>query len=334
MTADTNSPHSPHRFLWITGILIALVAHIGHSRAMGVEPQPPGDEHFMLVSPQWLSKHASDPDLRILDVRPDVHHYLAGHVPGAIYLADAAMRAPKGGLPVQCLDPEVMAVVFRHANIGDQQLVAVYSDGDDVLGATLIAYCLHRLGHTKTCILDGGYQAYAKSQKTTQAYPDCAPGNLKECLDRSVFVTLDELLTGMKASNVVLVDARPARAYAGDITTWMRNGHIPGALNLDWHQLVQPEDRHRFKPVEEMRKIVERSGIKKHDDLVVYCGTGREATLLYMVMKHVLGYPKVRLYEGSWTEYCAHKDLPIAKGMEPGKAGRSGERQEISHHER
>lgn len=309
-------------FRILAGFGLALAGFAGTAGAK--EPPPSvGDAAFQIVSPEWLAEHAGDPGLRILDVRSDVHDYLAGHVPNAVYIADSAMRAPKAGVPVQYLEPEQMADLFRRASVGDGDSVVVYSSGKDVLGATMVAYCLHRLGHHKTKVLDGGYPAYAKSQKTTQAYPECQPGDLTPKLDRSVFANLDDVLAAAKNPQAVLIDARPANAYTGAIATWMRNGHIPGAVSLDWHQMVDKDNNHQFKPVDEMRRLVERTGVKKGNDVIIYCGTSREATLLYMVMKHVLGYPKVRLYEGSWTEYCAHKKLPVAQGMEPGAKGSS-----------
>lgn len=296
------------------------LASVGFAGVVGAkEPPPPvGDEAFKIVSPQWLAEHANDPKVRILDVRTDVHDYLAGHVPNATHIADSTMRAPKAGVPVQYLEPEQMAELFCRAGIHNTDSVVLYSSGKDVLGATMVAYCLQRLGYNKTMVLDGGYPVYANDQKATQDYPDCPRGDLTPKLDRSCFANLDDVLVATKNSRAVLIDARPANAYAGAIDTWMRNGHIPGAVNLDWHEMVDPNNNHQFKPVDEMRGLVERTGVKKENDVIIYCGTSREATLLYMVMKHVLGYPKVRLYEGSWTEYCAHKELPVAKGPEPG----------------
>lgn len=306
----------------LAGIAICFALANSWGRAQASETQQPiGDGSFKIVSPQWLAEHAEDASLRILDVRGDVHAYLAGHVPYADHLGDATMRAPKCGVPVQYLDPEQMAELFRRAGISSNHWVVLYSDGKDVLGATMVAYCLHRVGHKKTMVLDGGYQTYAKNQKTTQAYPHYPRGEFTPNLDRAMFATLDDVRAAMKSPAAVLIDARPTNAYAGEIKTWMRNGHIPGAVNIDWHQLMREDNYHQFKSVDEMRKVVEQAGVKPDSEIIVYCGTSREATLLYLVMRHILGYPNVRLYEGSWTEYCAHEDLPVAQGM--GSGGKS-----------
>lgn len=305
--------------LRLAGILTCFASILYSSGARAEETQSlVGDGSFKIASPQWLAEHANDPSLRILDVRSDVHDYLAGHIPRAAHLADASMRAPKCGVPVQYLEPEQMAELFRRSSISGNHWVVLYSDGKDVLGATMMAYCLHRVGHKKTMILDGGYKVFAQTQNTTQAYPNDPRGELAPNLDHAVFATLDDVRAAMTDPATVLIDARPAKAYAGDVSTWMRNGHIPGAVNIDWHQLMREDNLHQFKPVEEMGKVIEQAGVKKESQTIVYCGTSREATLLYLVMRHLLGYPHVRLYEGSWTEYSAHDDLPVAKGNVPG----------------
>lgn len=311
--------------LRLAGLMTCIVSVSSSGGARAGEAQPPiGEGSFKIVSPEWLSEHTDDAGLRILDVRADVHDYLASHVPYADHLADATMRAPKCGVPVQYLDLEQMAELFRRAGISNNHWVVLYSDGEGVLGATMVAYCLHRVGHKKTMVLDGGYRAYAANHKTSQTYPGYPRGELSPSLDRAVFATLNDVRAAMNDPAVVLIDARPAEAYAGEIATWMRNGHIPGAVNIDWHHLMREDNIHQFKPVEEMAKVIEQAGVRKEDKIIIYCGTSREATLLYLVMGHILGFPGVRLYEGSWTEYCAHDDLPVAKGNTPGGGSRQG----------
>src|SRR5690606_22896071 len=164
----------------------------------------------------------------------------------------------------------------------------------------------------RVAVLDGGLAAYREQWPLAQEYPDPGAGNLSPSLDESVFVTLDELKGLMEEENAFILDTRPAQDYLGNTTRWIRNGHIPGAVNMYWGKLTDADNPHAFKPAEEMRRIVEATGVEKTDDIIVYCGTSREATLVYQVMKNVLEYPNVRLYEGSWTEYAA-TDLPVER---------------------
>jgi thiosulfate/3-mercaptopyruvate sulfurtransferase len=118
---------------------------------------------------------------------------------------------------------------------------------------------------------------------------------------------------------VAIVDARPAAHYRGESRVWIRNGHIPGAVNLEWRTLADASNPHALKPLAELRAIVDARGLKPSDDVIVYCGTGREASLEYVVLKHLLGFPRVRLYDGSWGEYAARREMPVATGPEPGR---------------
>lgn len=271
-----------------------------------------------LVTPEWVAAHANDSDVRILDVRAEPHLYFSGHVPNAVHLADNTLRGARNGLPVQYLPPETTAELLSLAGVTPQTKVVVYSDGDSVLGATMVAYALEKLGQPEVMIMDGGWSAYKASQQATQKYPSYKTGSLPARDTKSLYVTLDEVKSLIGKPGTVFVDARPQNIYAGDVNVWMRNGHIPGAINSDWHDLVQQDNQHKFKSAEEMQKILDSRGIKKDSNVILYCGTSREATLEFMAMRHLLGYPNVRLYEGSWTEYCAQPDLPVATGKEPG----------------
>lgn len=279
---------------------------------------PIGDSKFSLVSPEWLAQHHNDPNLRIIDVRWDVHAYLKTHIPNAVHIPATALQSTLGGLPAQYIDPPAMASLFGRAGIGPDTAVVIYSEGENVLDASLVAYSLQRIGHDNIMILDGGYDDYKKKFPLTQAYPqNIVPKNLPAQLDKSIFVTHDELRGLLGKPGVTLLDARPAHFYLGNSHQWMRNGHIPGAISFDWHQMTYADaskhyfNPHRLKPIDEIRKMVEATGVKKTDDLIIYCGTSREASLLFEVIKHVLGYSKARLYEGSWTEWSSIANYPM-----------------------
>jgi len=233
---------------------------------------------------------------------------------------------------VQYLDAAQMAAVFARAGIRQDDEVIVYADGKEVLGATMVAYALQRTGHVRVAVMNGGLEAYRTRHPLVQEYPDPQGGDLTAADDPDVRIGLDELRSRLGKPGLFLLDTRPPADYLGNTSRWIRNGHIPGARNLEWRLLMQPGNLHAFRPLDEMARLIESTGAQKSDDVVVYCGTSREATLVYEVMRHLLGYPKVRLYEGSWTEYCSKPELPIeregwvvteafAKGMAPGKAG-------------
>lgn len=267
-----------------------------------------------IVTPQWLEQHSADADLRILDVRLNVYDYFAGHAPNAVHLADAAMRFPSEGYPTQYGETFMTGMIFARAGIKKTDKVVLYSDGDGVLGATMIAYLLERVGHTNILFVDGGWRDYKAAQKTVQEYPAYKAAGYDVLDNRGVRATLDDVKNSIGKDGVKFIDARPADVYRGEVKIWTRNGHIPGAVNIPWKLLVEENNSHKFKSADDMRKVYADRGIKEADDIIVYCGTSREASLEYMVLKHVLKFPKVRLYEGSWAEYSNHPQMQVETG--------------------
>ncbi|HEX8734782.1 MAG TPA: rhodanese-like domain-containing protein [Pyrinomonadaceae bacterium] len=267
-----------------------------------------------VVTPQWAEEHSADANLRILDVRLNVYDYFAGHVPNAVHLADAALRFPSEGYPTQYGETFLTGMVFARSGIKKTDKVLVYSDGDGVLGATMIAYLLERVGHTNILFVDGGWRDYKAAQKSAQEYPAYKPAGYDVLDNRGVRVTLDDVKNSIGKDGVKFIDARPPEVYRGETKIWTRNGHIPGAVNIPWKLLVEENNTHKFKSVEDMRKVYLERGIRETDDIIVYCGTSREASLEYMVLKHILKFPKVRLYEGSWAEYSNHPQMQVETG--------------------
>ena len=267
-----------------------------------------------VVGPDWLEQHLNDVDVRILDVRPNVYDYFTGHVPNAVHLADATMRAPRDGYPTQYLDPFMTGRILMGAGVTNSEKIAIYSEGDGVLGATMMAYILERLGHHSIYFIDGGWRDYNGSHKTSQEYPTYKMASYDIRDNNGISASVDDVKASIGKAGVKFVDARPPNVFSGEAKIWTRNGHIPGAVNVPWKMLVEENNSHKFKPVDAMRKVFADKGIKETDDIIVYCGTSREASLEYLVLKHILKFPKVRLYEGSWAEYSNHNDLPVETG--------------------
>ena len=272
------------------------------------------DTQFSIVSPEWVAAHVNDFKIRILDVRTDPYEYFRGHVPNAVHIADNTLRGPKDGMPVQYLPPDISAQLFARAGIHNDYKIIIYSEGANVLGATMTAYALERMGHSGVMVIDGGWSVYKTSHPTSQIYPTYKTEQLLSRDNKEVYVTTEEVRNLIGKPGVLFIDARPNKLYTGEVTYWTRNGHIPGAINIDWHVLVNESNPHKFKSIDEIKAVYVAKGVKGTEDIIVYCGTSREATLEYFVLKHMMGYPKVRLYEGSWTEYSSHPDLPVETG--------------------
>lgn len=275
------------------------------------------------VSPAWVTANANDPNLRILDVRNAPLDYISGHLPGAVNIADNAFRGPNGFLPVQYWDEAKLGQIFANSGVTNNSKVLVYSEGRDVLGATMVAYLLERSGLKDIAVLDGGYAGYkASGQPVTKEFPKYTRGQFTVRDNPAIRVTLADVEKLIGKQGVVFIDPRPGDLFRGEKDIWVRNGHIPGARNIPWPTFTEAENvqealknPHKLKSLDEIKKLLAERSIKPTDDIIVTCSTGREATLQYITLKHLLGYPKVRIYEGSWTEYST-TNLPVATGPE------------------
>jgi thiosulfate/3-mercaptopyruvate sulfurtransferase len=187
----------------------------------------------------------------------------------------------------------------------------------------LVAYILEKSGVPTIGILDGGFSAYkTQGQPTTKVFTSYKPGTFKPKSVPGLAISLQELLPLVGKSNVVIVDPRPKALFEGTEQTFIRNGHIPGAINITWQSVTEannPEESlknpHKLKSIEALRQLFVSRGVTPDKTVIISCSTGREASLQYVVLKHLLGYPNVRIYEGSWTEYSATTN-PVQTGPE------------------
>lgn len=280
---------------------------------------------FSLIAPADAAAAASSGRWKILDVRPvPPLDYIAGHLPNAVHLSEQAFRGPNGKLPYQIWPAGDLANLLSKAGISNNDQVIVYSDGNNVLGASLVAYILAKSGVPWVALLDGGFSGYkASGAPVTKVFPTYAKGSFRPTtVTPAPNITLKELQPLIGKPNVVIVDPRPKAQFEGTDQTFIRNGHIPGAINITWQSVTEannPEEAlknaHKIKSVEALRQLFTSRGVTPDKTVIVSCSTGREASLQYLVLKHVLGYPNVRIYEGSWTEYSA-TNLPVQTGPE------------------
>lgn len=274
------------------------------------------------VTPQWVAQHSRDRNLRILDVRANPLDYIKSHIPGAVNIAENTFRGPNGRLPVQFWEQQKIESLFQEAGVNRDSHVVIYSDGNNVLGSTQVAYLLERSSHSGgVSVLDGGFKAYQDGNlPVTKEFPQYDRGNFVLRDNSAIRVSLDQVrsIVRDRSARISFIDPRPPALFAGEEDLFIRNGHIPGASNIPWPSFTAGEDNfHQLKPLDEIRALLARRQITPDKEIVVTCSTGREASLQYVVLKHLLGYPNVRIYEGSWTEYSTQPDLPVATGRDP-----------------
>lgn len=259
----------------------------------------------------------------VLDTRGDYKAYFRGHLPTAHHLNFDTLRGTDHGVPVQYLPDDLTRALLIRAGIDKNRTHLIYATGaklpnDEILSASMVAYVLEKYGVREIRIVDGGLPEWsAQKLPVTQEYFGNPKGTLPETGNPKIALTVEDVVKRKPGS--VLVDARPRNEYLGDDDVWLRKGHIPGAIGFHWAKLMEPGNTHKFLPFEKTKAELEAAGLTPDKEILVYCGTSREGSLLRFYLKHVAKYPNVRLYEGSWKEYAARKDLPTETDAPKGK---------------
>ncbi|MFP4170518.1 MAG: sulfurtransferase [Methanomassiliicoccales archaeon] len=219
--------------------------------------------------------------------------------------------------------PETVEPYLRRAGIQRGRPAVVYTGKGpfkgwgDGLEQTMIAYSLARYGHYPIYVLDGGIDRWKwEGRELSQTFPLIRPTEFQASVREDYPMDYQEFLETKDREDVTLLDARASKFYEGQ-GPWRRAGHIPGAVSLPWASLMDPENTRRLRPEDEVRSMVEQRGTTKDRTGICSCGTGREATNEFILFKWYLGYPDVRIYEGSFTEWTSHPDNPTVTGKEP-----------------
>ena len=274
----------------------------------------------VLVDIEWVKKNLNNPKVKIVEVDYDPKlAYEQGHIPGAV-LVD--WRKDMND-PVQrdIIGPEAFENLMSRLGIANDTTVVLYGDYNNWFAA--FAYWVFKLyDHDDVKILNGGRKKWiddvGELTKEIPSYPKTQYKVKRINLEDRIF--LHDLLK-LKAANpnLVLVDVRSPAEFKGEITAppeyaneqTQRAGHIPVAVNIPWAQAVN--DDGTFKPVEELKKIYETKGVTPDKDVVTYCRIGERASHTWFVLKYLLGYKNVKVYDGSWSEYGNLVRFPIEK---------------------
>jgi thiosulfate/3-mercaptopyruvate sulfurtransferase len=289
-------------------------------------PYPSGDGEVKWVSTEWLSGHLKDPGLQIIDSQPNIHDYIRGHIPGALFVEENHWRI-SGERPGIFLPPEVAELLLRRLGIrSDLPVVVSSSSGPlsactsfigDGLEQTMLAYTLARYGHRKVHILDGGVDKWQEEGRPlSQTFPKVAETDFRVQLRPEFIADYGDVKTMKDKPDVILLDARPSSVYEGQ-GPWIKPGHIPGAVSLPWKSLMDDKNKKLLKPDDQIQAILAEKKITPDKTIICSCGTGREATNEFCLFRFYLKFPKVKIYEGSFTEWTMYPDNPTVTGKNP-----------------
>jgi thiosulfate/3-mercaptopyruvate sulfurtransferase len=293
----------------IVGLSLAAASLLLSGRAVAETPR--------LITPAEVVAMGDTAGLRVLDVRQSWVSYLQNHLPSAAWLNIETLRAQERELPFQLLPAEQYAELFRRLGLEPSRPVLVYSEGDQLdIDATFVCWLLASAGVRRVYLLDGGYARWElENRPVTQRYPRWTSSGASFPLRdfRPGVASFEDVRSAaLGLSGALLVDARPPEQYAGAAGAQLRRGHIPTAVNHPWKEdLEKPDLVLVWKPVGALNGSYRSQGITPERDIIVYCNTGTEASHVYFALKYLLGYPRVRIYAGSWTQWSEREELPV-----------------------
>ena len=272
----------------------------------------------VLVDCQWLQQHLGDESIRIVEVDEDPTAYRLAHVPGAIGLdwqADLQDQVRR-----DFLDAEAFAGLFGGLGISSEHAVILYGDRNNWFAAYTYWY-LKYYGHERVRLLDGGREKWiADGHPTSDQMPSYPPAQfLANAHPPAIRARHQDVLDAL-SGQTKLVDVRSPAEFTGEIIApagyegegAQRPGHVPGAVSIPWAQAIR--DDGTFKSAAELRELYGAKGITAGEDVVTYCRIGERSAHTWFVLHELLGFERVRNYDGSWTEWGSLVGMPIEVG--------------------
>ena len=275
----------------------------------------------VLCETQWVANNLHDPNLRVLEVDYDPENaYNQGHIAGA-YLVwwKRDINDPERRDIIN--KDQFESLMSRIGATPDSELI-LYGDFNNWFAAFAF-WVFKYYGHKKIKIMDGGRKKWElEKREYTKDQPRIQPSKYTaQPPDKGIRAYLPDVRRALERLNEnVLVDVRSAKEFSGEITAppeypmehAQRGGHIPGAKNIPWAQAVNESDG-TFKGSDELKKLYEEKGVTPDKEIIAYCRIGERSSHSWFVLKYLLGYPSVRNYDGSWTEWGNMIGNPIAK---------------------
>ena len=277
----------------------------------------------VLVTTDWVARHHDDASVVVAEVDENTELYAEGHIPGAVALHWQAEMQQHVVRDV--IGPAEFEQLLAAKGIANGSTVVLYGDRNNWFAAYAYWY-LKLYGHADARIMDGGRQKWIdEGRPVSRSEPRPArAAYTAHPLDDSLRMRRDAVIGVVRGGGHTLVDVRSPQEYSGELIAMpgyeqegaQRGGHIPGAKSIPWAQAVREDGT--FKPAADLRALYEAGGVTPDGPVTAYCRIGERSSHTWFVLRELLGYPDVRNYDGSWTEWGNLVDVPIAKGVDPG----------------
>lgn len=274
----------------------------------------------VLVSTEWVAEHLNDPSIRIVESNEDQLLYSTGHIPGAVHVdwtADLNDQVRR-----DYLGEKEFETLMNKIGVSNDTTVIFYGDKNN-WWACYAFWVFKLFGHKNAKVIDGGRLKWQKEGRDmTREVPQYPPADYKaqERDEQKIRAFRDDVLKHVN-NKLPLVDVRSPEEFSGTRLHMpdypnegaLRGGHIPGACSIPWAKAINPEDG-TFKSADELKQIYAReNNLNPDDDIIAYCRIGERSSHTWFVLTNLLGYNKVRNYDGSWTEWGNLVGVPIEK---------------------
>ncbi len=265
-----------------------------------------------MIDAETLQAHLHDDNLLIIDVCK-TDNYTAGHIPGAVHIAPSELQCGIKPAAGKIPDNDTLSALFSRVGLTANKHVIAYDDEGGGWAGRLI-WTLDAIGHSNYSFLDGGLNDWSAKglPLNTEVVSKPSAYRVSE-LNTAPIAETKDILTQLGKDDFAIWDARSPDEYSGEKVLAAKGGHIPGAAHLEWTDLMDKANNLRLLPLEMIQAMLNERGLTKDKNIITHCQSHHRSGLTYLAAK-ILGYPNIKGYHGSWSEWGNREDTPTEQG--------------------